>query len=110
MEKTISIELFGQTFSFQADADPDKAQEVADLIKNEVTKVESEHKGHSQQISRLAILLSASLNIAHDTIDMKRNENKVLEDIFRRSTYLLHKLDHWINTSDIELNRPRIGK
>ncbi len=99
MEKIISIELFGQTFNFQADSDPGKAQEVADLLVKEVTKVEDEHKAHSKQISRLAIMLSAALNIAHERIDLKRNENKALEEINRRSTHLLHKLDRWTNTS-----------
>ena len=105
MEKIISIDLFGQTFNFQADSDPEKAQEVADLLIKEVTKVEHEHKAHSQQISRLAIMLSAALNIAHDRIDLKRNENKVLEEISRRSTHLLHKLDNWVNASDTDRNQ-----
>ena len=110
MEKIISIELFGQTFNFQADSDPEKAQEVADLLMKEVTKVEHEHKAHSQQISRLAIMLSAALNIAHDRIDLKRNENKVLEEISRRSTHLLHKLDHWANASDTDRNQVFVEK
>jgi cell division protein ZapA (FtsZ GTPase activity inhibitor) len=110
MEKIISIELFGQTFNFQADSDPEKAQEVADLLMREVTKVEDEHKAHSQQISRLAIMLSAALNIAHDRIDMKRNENRALEDIYRRSTHLLHKLDLWVNAGDADRNQASVEK
>ena len=98
MEKIISIELFGQTFNFQADSNPEKAQKVADLLKKEVAKVEKEHKKGSQPVSRLAILLSAALNIAHDSIDYKNNENNVLEKISERSTHLLHKLDQWAHT------------
>lgn len=100
MEKIISIELFGQTFNFQADSNPDKAQKVADLLKEEVVKVEKEHKAGSQPVSRLAILLSAALNIAHDSIDYKNNENNVLEKISERSTHLLHKLDQWTHSKN----------
>ena len=100
MEKIISLELFGQTFNFQAESDPEKAQEVADLLKKEVIKVEEEHKAGTQPVSRLAILLSAALNIAHDSHDLKKNENSVLEKISERSTHLLHKLDQWAHADD----------
>lgn len=102
MEKIVPIELFGQTFNFQAESDPEKAREVADWIMEEVAKVETQHQAQSQQISRLAIMISAALNIAYDSIEMKRNENKVLKEISGRSTRLSHKLDRWLSLNDLD--------
>jgi cell division protein ZapA (FtsZ GTPase activity inhibitor) len=100
MEKIVPIELFGQTFNFQADSDPERAREVADWIMAEVAKVETQHQAKSQQISQLAIMISAALNIAYDSIEMKRNENRVLKEISGRSNRLSLKLDRWLNLID----------
>jgi len=102
MEKIVPLKLFGQTFNFQADSDPEKARDVAAWIMDEVAKVESQHQAQSQQINKLAIMISAALNIAYDSIEMKRNENRVLKEISGRSTRLLHRLDRWL-----ELNGSR---
>lgn len=110
MEKIISIELFGQTYNFQAESNPEKAQEVADLLKKEVTKAEKEHKAGSQPVSRFAILLSAALNIAHDSIDPKKDFNSVLEKISERSTHLLQKLEEWAHPDDWDHSEVHIDK
>jgi cell division protein ZapA (FtsZ GTPase activity inhibitor) len=96
MEKIVPIKLFGQTFNFQADSDPEKARDVADWIMDEVAKVESQHQAQPQQVNKLAIMISAALNIASDSIEMKRNESKVLKEISGRSSRLSRRLDRWL--------------
>ncbi len=102
MERIVPIELFGQTFNFQADSDMEKAREVAAWIMDEVAKVEKQHEGQPHQISQLAIMISAALNIAYDSIEMKRNEKKVLNEISGRSARLSQKLDRGLKRSIVE--------
>lgn len=105
MGKIVSIEVFGQTFDFQADSDPERAKKVADWIMEEVAKVEKQHQGQSQPVSQLAIMISAALNIAYDSIEMKSNENRVLQEISGRSSRLSQKLDRWLGVNDLHRNR-----
>lgn len=93
MEQYVTITLFGQPYSFKADSQVAEAQEVADLLLKEVARVENEHSGHASQITKVAVLLSAALNIANENMELKRNRSKLLQDVSEKSARLLRKLD-----------------
>ena len=94
MEKTVTIELFGQPHTFKANSEVTKEQEVADLLVKEVARVENQQSDQSSNISKLAILMLAALNIANEHMELKRNYTELLRDVTNRSTKLIHTLDN----------------
>ena len=93
MEKTVTIELFGQPHTFKANSEVTKEKEVADLLVKEVARVENQQSGQSSNISKLAILMLAALNIANEHMELKRNYSKFLQDVTDRTSKLIHTLD-----------------
>jgi cell division protein ZapA (FtsZ GTPase activity inhibitor) len=94
LEETVTIELFGQPHTFKANLEVAKVKEVADLLVEEVARVENQQSGQSPNISKLAILMLAALNIANEHMELKRNYTELLRDVTTRSTKLIHTLDN----------------
>ena len=93
MEKLVTITLFGKPYTFKVESDILKAQEVADFLVQEVTKVESQQSNKTSEIAKLAILISAALNIANEHIELKKNYTDLLRNISERSASLIRVLD-----------------
>ena len=93
MEQFITITLFGKPYTFKVESDILKAQEVADFLVQEVTKVESQQANKSSEIAKLVILISAALNIANEHIELKKNHTDLLKNISERSASLIRVLD-----------------
>jgi cell division protein ZapA (FtsZ GTPase activity inhibitor) len=93
LEKTVTIELFGQPYTFKANSEVTKAKEVADFLVQEVTRVEDQQPDQSPNISKLTILMLAALNIANEHMELKRNHSKMLREIAERTTKLIRTLD-----------------
>jgi cell division protein ZapA (FtsZ GTPase activity inhibitor) len=96
LEKTITIELFGQPHTFKANSDVTQEKEVADLLVREVARVENQQSGQSSNISKLAILMIAALNIANEHMELKRNYANLLRDVTIRTSKLIHTLDNTV--------------
>jgi cell division protein ZapA (FtsZ GTPase activity inhibitor) len=93
LEKTVTIELFGQPYTFKANSEVTKAKEVAELLVQEVARVEDQQPDQSPNISKLTILMLAALNIANEHMELKRNHSKMLREIAERTTKLIRTLD-----------------
>ena len=94
MENLITIELFGQTYTFKTESEMDKARAVADLLVNEVKRIQEQ--GPDQQSSekaKLTILILAALNLANENYDLKQNHSAFVSQIADRSKSLLHRID-----------------
>lgn len=96
MEQLVTIELFGQPYTFKTESDVADAQEVADYLVKEVTKIETQHSSKSS-VTKLATLILAALNIANENIELKKNHSDLLKDISKRSTNLMHSLNTAVN-------------
>jgi cell division protein ZapA (FtsZ GTPase activity inhibitor) len=94
VDEIVTIELFGQTHTFKANSEVAKAKAVADLLVQEVGRVEDQQANQSSNMSKLTILMLAALNIANDNIVLKSNHAKLLHDITDRTTELIHTLDN----------------
>ena len=94
MEKTVTIELFGQPHTFKANSEVTREKEVADFLVKEVAQVENQQSGESSNISKLAILMSAALNIANEHMELKRSYSKLLRDVTNRTSNLIRSLDN----------------
>ena len=94
MEEIVTIELFGQTHTFKADSEVTMAKEVADLLVNEVSRIEDQQSNQSSNMSKLTILMLAALNIANDHLELKRDHSKLLHDVTDRTASLIHSLEN----------------
>jgi cell division protein ZapA (FtsZ GTPase activity inhibitor) len=92
LEQLVTIELFGQPFTFKTEADITNAKEVADYLVKEVTKVETRHSSQSS-VTKIATLILAALNIANENIEQKRKYSDLLIHISKKSANLIHELD-----------------
>ena len=93
MEQIVTIELFGQPYSFKAESEIQTAKAVADLLVKEVDKVQLQQSEQSSTISNLTILILAALNIANENMELKENHSKFSHKICERSTRLIGRLD-----------------
>jgi len=94
LEDTVTIELFGQPYTFKANSEVTKAKEVADILVKEVSRVENQQSDQSSNISKLTILMLAALNIANEHVELKRNHSKMLRDVAERMSKLIRTLDN----------------
>ena len=93
MEKFLTIELFGQTYKFQADTENTSAQEVADYLLEEVAKVTGRSPSQTPNTNKFAILLATALNIASEHVQLKRKHSELADGITRRSETLMQTLE-----------------
>ena len=93
MEQIVTIELFGQPYSFKAESEIQTAKAVADLLVKEVDKVQLQQSEQSSTISNLTILILAALNIANENMELKTNHSKFSHKIRERSARLIGRLD-----------------
>jgi len=94
LDEIVTIELFGQTHTFQANSEVTKAKAVADLLVKEVSRIEDQQANQSSNMSKITILMLAALNIANENMEMKRNHSKLLHEVTDRTTNLIHTLDN----------------
>ena len=93
MEQIVTIELFGQPYSFKAESEVKTAKAVADLLVREVDKVQHQQSERPSNMSNLTILILAALNIANENMELKRNHSKFLNEICQRSAGMIGRLD-----------------
>ena len=97
MEQLVTIELFGQPYTFKTESDANKAKEVADYLVKEVTRIETQHSKISSDVTKLTTLILAALNIANENIELKKNHSDLLKNISIRSTNLIRALEAAVN-------------
>jgi cell division protein ZapA len=97
LENFVSIELFGQKYTFQTEAEADDAKEIADFLASEVAKIETKLEGNAARVNKIAIMIMAALNISNEYIEMKKNYSDVLMDISKRSSRLIYDLNSIVN-------------
>ena len=96
MEQLVTIELFGKPYTFKAKSEVKEAQEVADVLAKEVSRIESEQSGESSTASDLTTLMMAALNIAHQNMELENNIAQMKQVIAERSAELIHKIDEYV--------------
>ena len=96
MEQMVTIELFGQAYTFKAESEIETAKAVADLLVEEVDKVQQQQTGQLSNISNLTILILAALNIANENMELKRNHSKFFDDVSQRSARIIGQLNEFV--------------
>lgn len=93
LEQFITIELFGQPYTFKAEEEVSRAKEVADFFVEEVNKVEVQMSDKISNVTKNTILILAALNIANENYELKKNHSVLLRDISERYVNLIRTLD-----------------
>jgi cell division protein ZapA (FtsZ GTPase activity inhibitor) len=93
LEQTFTIELFGQSYTFETDGDVSQAKKLAAFVVDEVTKVRQEVTKTSATISDMAILILAILNIAGRNIEFEKSQTEFSKKISERVARLNRLLD-----------------
>ena len=96
MDKIVTIELFGQKYSFKADDNVYDAGEIAELLSQEVANVNEQLTGNSKKMSNVAILTLAALNITSEYIKLRRHHADSVEKISERSDSLVNMIDVYL--------------
>jgi cell division protein ZapA (FtsZ GTPase activity inhibitor) len=96
LEQLVTIELFGKPYTFKTESEVIQADEVADLLAKEVSRVERQQTGESSSASNLTTLMLAALNIAQQNMELENRYSKFLQDLSERSEKLIRKMDDCI--------------
>ena len=102
MEQLVTIELFGQPYTFKTESDVSKAKEVADYLVEEVARIETQHSKISSNVTKLNTLILAALNISNENIELRKNRSDLLRDISTRTTNLIRALDAAVNIKSLK--------
>ena len=93
MEQLITIDIFGQPYTFRADEGMIDPQSVADFLMEEVRKVETGQAEHIAETNRFVMLLQVALNISSRHLKMKQQLTAV-SDRLSLKTERLHGALH----------------
>jgi cell division protein ZapA (FtsZ GTPase activity inhibitor) len=89
LEQLITIDIFGQRYTFMADEGLIDPQSVADFLMAEVRKVETGQAEHIADTNRFVMLLQAALNISSSHLKLKQQLTAV-SDRLSLKTERLH--------------------
>jgi cell division protein ZapA (FtsZ GTPase activity inhibitor) len=96
LEQLVTIELFGQPYTFKTESDITNAKEVADYLVKEVTRFGTQHSSQSSD-TKFVTLILAALNIASENIELKKKHSDLLINISKQSTNMIRALDVAVN-------------
>lgn len=91
----VSIQILGQTFTFQVqgDMDMDRVRQAADLLAERVDKARQGLGGSSSMSGKLSAVVLAAMDIAHLYIEAKEGHQGFLDKIGSRSERLLKRMN-----------------
>ncbi len=93
MDQLVTIEIFGQPFTFKADTDASRAKEVADYFAEEVSKMEADLAGNGSAVDKRVILILTALNITQELFQHKKEYQDLVSNLIERSDSLIKQLD-----------------
>ena len=91
MEQLIRIDVFGQTYTFKADAGKTDPRMVADFLMEAVRKIESGQSSPAAGSNQFILLLQAALNITSEHVQLKQQLTEMSQRIAKQ-TERLHTL------------------
>jgi cell division protein ZapA (FtsZ GTPase activity inhibitor) len=93
LEHLVTIELFGQPYTFKTESEFYRAKEVADYLAKEVARVENLQSKQASRLNQTTIMIMAALNIIKDYLELQQERNNLLQELNTRSADLIQKLD-----------------
>ena len=96
MDEIVTIELFGEKFSFKPDGNVEDPWEVAALLKEYVHRAEEQFKYKSSNKSKLAILLVVAMDLTRELRELRKENSKLEDELNKRISSLMKKIDEGI--------------
>lgn len=96
MERLITIDVFGQAYTFKAESDVADLSEVTDCLMREIRKVEAQQAERPVERNRIAMLLQTALNLANDNVSLRLKLDELVHHVAGRSERLIGLLDEGI--------------
>jgi len=93
LDQFVTIELFGQPYTFKADTEAAKAREVADFLVGEVNKIQDQQAAQIPHISKLTILIITALNMANQILQLRKDTSEIVGHLSTRCEDLNRTLD-----------------
>ena len=93
MSQLVTINIFGQTYTFASEADTERAKAVAGQLESEIARIEEQQSGVRSEKAKIAILVSAALNLAYENYELKNNYTDLLHNVEIQSKRLLELLE-----------------
>jgi cell division protein ZapA (FtsZ GTPase activity inhibitor) len=89
VDRLISIELFGQSYTFRASGPVSQAEEVTNYLAEEIEKA----RAAGEAPSKLDTVILAALNIANDYFEVRRSRQDLVRDIDQRCKSLIERIE-----------------
>ena len=91
LDQLIRIDVFGQTYTFKADAGKTDPRMVADFLMEAVRKIEAGQSNPAAGSNQFILLLQAALNITSEHMQLKQQLTEMSQRISKQ-TERLHSL------------------
>jgi cell division protein ZapA (FtsZ GTPase activity inhibitor) len=89
VDRLISIELFGQAYTFKTRGQVSQAEEITNYVAGEIEKAWTAGEAPSQ----LDTVILAALNIANDYFEVRRSRQNLVKNIDKRCKILIEHID-----------------
>ena len=99
-ENLITIKLFGRSYNFKTDSDVDKAKEIADILINEVEKVQEKISAQNPEMTKFMVLMLAALNMAGEIYEIQQNQSQFMNKLDEKSSRLTRLLEESLDKNE----------
>jgi len=92
VDKSFTINIFGQKYSFRTDKDKDYVLEIAKYVNKKMEEAAS----NAKTVTTLNIAILAAMNIADDYFKIRLEKEELIKEIHNRSKEIIDKIDGFI--------------
>ena len=93
MDKTITLQILGRTFTFQTESDAPDAKKVATRFEEAVKKVQHQYEGKLVNVDKETILILTGLNIASENHKLEERYQRLCSRVNEKSAVVLNELE-----------------
>jgi cell division protein ZapA (FtsZ GTPase activity inhibitor) len=93
LDQLVTIEIFGNPFTFKADSSGSRAKKVAEHLAHEVARIEAQIAPKKPNIDKKAILILTALNITSEYFEYREKQADLIQTILGRSEQVIDKLE-----------------
>jgi cell division protein ZapA (FtsZ GTPase activity inhibitor) len=93
LEQLVTIELFGQPYTFKTESELIRAKQVADYLVSEIARVENQHDKAYAKLGKLTVMILTALNIANENMQLRNNQLNFIDDLSKRSEQLIRRIE-----------------
>jgi len=96
LAQKVTINVFGEEFTFETQASQAQASQVAEYVAQQVQLAEVGLGGASGPKKKIAVMVLAAMGIAHEYMDLKADHEAFLERMKARSKEILRRVDETV--------------